>query len=67
MPHLSWRRERKLAHFAAVIGAIRARCPQTTIEVLTPDFLGKNGAVETVVAAKPDVFDRYADKNGEHD
>src|SRR5215469_8554306 len=44
------------AHFAAVISAIRARCPQTTIEVLTPDFLRKNGAVETVVAAKPDVF-----------
>jgi lipoic acid synthetase len=44
------------AHFAAVIGAIRARCPQTTIEVLTPDFLRKDGAVEVVVAAKPDVF-----------
>jgi len=44
------------AHFAAVIGAIRAHCPQTTIEVLTPDFLRKNGAVEAVVAAKPDVF-----------
>jgi lipoyl synthase len=43
-------------HFAAVIRAIRARCPQTTIEVLTPDFLRKEGAVETVVAAKPDVF-----------
>src|SRR5580700_10233446 len=44
------------AHFAAVIGAIRATCPQTTIEVLTPDFLRKDGAVETVVAARPDVF-----------
>ena len=44
------------AHFAAVIRAIRARCPRTTIEVLTPDFLRKAGAVETVVAAKPDVF-----------
>jgi lipoic acid synthetase len=43
-------------HFAAVIRAIRARCPQTTIEVLTPDFLRKAGAAETVVAAKPDVF-----------
>jgi lipoic acid synthetase len=43
-------------HFAAVIRAIRVRCPQTTIEVLTPDFLRKEGAVETVVAAKPDVF-----------
>jgi lipoyl synthase len=44
------------AHFAAVIRAIRARCPQTTIEVLTPDFLRKADAVETVVAARPDVF-----------
>jgi lipoic acid synthetase len=44
------------AHFAAVITAIRAACPQTTIEVLTPDFLRKDGAVETVVAALPDVF-----------
>src|SRR3974390_3555969 len=43
-------------HFAAVIGAIRAQCPRTTIEVLTPDFLRKDGAVEIVVAAKPDVF-----------
>ncbi len=44
------------AHFAAVINAIRARCPATTIEVLTPDFLRKNGAAEIVVAARPDVF-----------
>src|ERR1051326_6696166 len=44
------------AHFAAVIRAIRARCPSTTIEVLTPDFLRKDGAVEIVVAAGPDVF-----------
>jgi len=44
------------AHFAAVIRAIRARTPETTIEVLTPDFLRKNGALEVVVEAKPDVF-----------
>jgi lipoyl synthase len=44
------------AHFAAVIRATRTRCPATTIEVLTPDFLRKEGAVETVVAARPDVF-----------
>jgi lipoyl synthase len=44
------------AHFAAVIGAIRAASPTTTIEVLTPDFLRKPGALEIVVAAKPDVF-----------
>ena len=39
-----------------VIRAIRARVPTTTIEVLTPDFLRKDGAVEIVVAARPDVF-----------
>jgi lipoic acid synthetase len=44
------------AHFAAVIRAIRERCPETTIEVLTPDFLRKEGAIETVVAARPDIF-----------
>jgi len=44
------------AHFAAVIRAIRARCPKTTIEVLTPDFLRKDGAADIVVAARPDVF-----------
>jgi lipoic acid synthetase len=43
-------------HFAQVIRAIRAKCPQTTIEVLTPDFLRKDGALETVVEARPDVF-----------
>jgi len=44
------------AHFARVIGAIRAAAPKTTIEILTPDFLRKPGALEVVVAAKPDVF-----------
>jgi lipoyl synthase len=43
-------------HFADVILAIRAACPSTTIEILTPDFLRKDGALEVVVAAKPDVF-----------
>ncbi len=43
-------------HFAKVIRAIRAATPQTTIEILTPDFLRKEGALEIVVAAKPDVF-----------
>jgi lipoic acid synthetase len=43
-------------HFAAVIRAIRSENPTTTIEVLTPDFLRKDGALEIVVAAKPDVF-----------
>jgi len=44
------------AHFARTIGAIRAACPATTIEILTPDFLRKDGALEIVVAARPDVF-----------
>jgi lipoic acid synthetase len=44
------------AHFAAVISAIRRAAPDTTIEILTPDFLRKPGAIETMVAAKPDVF-----------
>jgi len=43
-------------HFARTIRALRAAAPQTTVEVLTPDFLRKDGALETVVAAKPDVF-----------
>lgn len=43
-------------HFVETIQAIRARSPKTTIEILTPDFLRKPGALETVVAAKPDVF-----------
>ena len=43
-------------HFAQVIGRIRALTPETTIEVLTPDFLGKAGALGVVVAARPDVF-----------
>lgn len=44
------------AHFAAVIAAIRNAAPGTTIEILTPDFLRKEGALEVVVEAKPDVF-----------
>jgi lipoyl synthase len=44
------------AHFAAVVHAIRARTPSTTIEILTPDFLKKAGALEIVAAARPDVF-----------
>lgn len=44
------------AHFAQTIRAIRHQCPGTTIEILTPDFMRKPGALETVVAARPDVF-----------
>ncbi len=45
-------------HFANVIHAIRAAAPATTIEILTPDFLRKEGAnaLEIVVEARPDVF-----------
>ncbi len=44
------------AHFARVIAAVRAATPAVTIEVLTPDFLRKDGALETVIDARPDVF-----------
>jgi lipoic acid synthetase len=43
-------------HFAETIHAIRAVCPQTSIEILTPDFLKKPGALATVIDAGPDVF-----------
>ncbi|MGE3245698.1 MAG: lipoyl synthase [Beijerinckiaceae bacterium] len=43
-------------HFAQTIRAIRERSPGTTVEILTPDFLRKPGALEVVVAARPDVF-----------
>ena len=43
-------------HIAQTIRAVRHRAPQATIEVLTPDFLKKDGALEIVVEARPDVF-----------
>ena len=43
-------------HFVNVINAIREKSPVTTIEILTPDFLRKDDAVEAVIDAKPDVF-----------
>jgi lipoic acid synthetase len=43
-------------HFAHTIAAIRAAAPATTIEVLTPDFLRKDGAIETVMEAAPEVL-----------
>ena len=42
--------------FVQVIKAIREMSPETTIEILTPDFRNKPGAIETVARAKPDVF-----------
>lgn len=42
--------------FVACIEAVRARAPAVTIEILTPDFMRKDGALERVVAARPDVF-----------
>jgi lipoic acid synthetase len=43
-------------HFAHVIRAVREGTPAVTIEVLTPDFLRKDGALKTVLDARPDVF-----------
>jgi len=43
-------------HFVQVINKIRELAPETTIEILTPDFKGKKGAVDHVAKAKPDVF-----------
>ncbi len=42
--------------FTRTIRAIRKLSPKTTVEVLTPDFLRKEGALELVIEAKPDVF-----------
>jgi len=43
-------------HFARCITSIRAASPGTTVEVLTPDFLRKDGAIDAVIAARPDVY-----------
>jgi lipoic acid synthetase len=44
------------AHFVKTIEAIRFKSPKTTIEILTPDFKNKAGAVEIVAKSRPDVF-----------
>jgi len=44
------------AHWVEVIKSVRAETPETTIEVLTPDFRKKLGCVDLVAAAKPDVY-----------
>jgi lipoyl synthase len=43
-------------HFVEMLQHARRLAPNTTLEILTPDFLKKNGALESVVEAKPDVF-----------
>lgn len=43
-------------HFAQTINAVRQMCPNPSVEVLAPDFLGSRESIETVVKAKPDVF-----------
>src|ERR671937_2860825 len=49
--------DRGAGHYAATIRAIKAKLPQASVEVLTPDFLGvEEEALQTVLAARPDVF-----------
>jgi len=43
-------------HFARCIAAVRQRMPSSAVEVLTPDFNGDAEAIDTVINAKPDVF-----------
>lgn len=44
-------------HYAATIRALKAKLPETSVEVLTPDFLGvEEEALATVLAARPEVF-----------
>ena len=44
------------AHWAAVMRAVRERCPETRLEVLVPDFKGKVGALDAVLDERPDIF-----------
>jgi lipoic acid synthetase len=49
--------DRGAAHYAATIRAIKQKLPRSTVEVLTPDFLGvEEEALATVLTARPDVF-----------
>ena len=49
--------DRGAGHFAATIRAVKAHSPGTSVEVLTPDFLGvEEEALATVLAERPDVF-----------
>ena len=51
-------------HFAQTITAIRESSPDTTIEILTPDFLRKDNAIDIIVKAKPDVFNHNMETVG---
>jgi lipoic acid synthetase len=44
------------AHFAATVRALKARLPQSTVEVLIPDFQGNEDALQTVIASQPDII-----------
>ena len=49
--------DRGAAHYAATIRALKAKLPEASVEVLTPDFLGvEEEALQTVIGARPDVF-----------
>jgi lipoic acid synthetase len=49
--------DRGAGHYAATIRALRAKAPNATVEVLTPDFLDvEEDALQTVLAERPDVF-----------
>jgi len=52
------------AHFAATVQAVRARCPGTLIEILTPDFCGNWQALAVAAAAKPDVYNHNLETIG---
>jgi lipoyl synthase len=43
-------------HFAKTIQAVKEKNPFSKIEVLTPDFRGSSASLDTVLQAKPDVF-----------
>jgi len=49
--------DRGAGHYAATIRALKAKLPEASVEVLTPDFLGvEEEALQTVLAAQPEVF-----------
>ena len=49
--------DRGAGHYAATIRALKAKLPEASVEVLTPDFLGvEEEALATVLAARPEVF-----------